>query len=137
MYKDFWLFIANEGFYAEVMLGIYEIGRVELLRGLFNWAYECSTQEYVASRQHLAEPDPLCLTHRILIKDTVRAVVLQPQADAQAVGDGALPTDLADAERQALRARRLYAVCTKACWCCGPASSRRGSRRRFGSFDSC
>lgn len=44
----------------------------------------------------------------------MRAVVLQPQADAQTVLDAALPADLAPAERQALRAlildelRRLH-----------------------------
>lgn len=96
------------------MLGIYEMGSVELLRDLFIWAYERSTQEYVAIRQNLAEPDPLRLTHRSRIKDTVRAVVLQPQADAQTVVDAALPADLPEAECQALRAlifdelRRLH-----------------------------
>lgn len=57
--------------YAQAMLGIYEMGRVELLRDLFIWAYERSTQEYVAIRQQLAEPDPLRLQHRSLIKDCV------------------------------------------------------------------
>ena len=100
--------------YAQAMLGIYEMGRVELLRDLFIWAYERSTQEYVAIRQTLAEPDPLRLTHRTLIKDVVRAVVLQPQADAQSVLDAALPADVASAECEALRAlildelRRLH-----------------------------
>lgn len=100
--------------YAQAMLGIYEMGRVELLRDLFIWAYERSTQEYVAIRQNLAEPDPLRLTHRTFIKDTVRTVVLQPQADAQTVVDATLPADLPEAERQALRAlildelRRLH-----------------------------
>lgn len=89
--------------YAQAMLGIYEMGRVELLRDLFIWAYERSTQEYVAIRQQLAEPDPLRLQHRSLIKDCVRAVVLQPDGDAQTVLDTALPSDLPEAERQALR----------------------------------
>ena len=56
------------------MLGSYEMGRVELLRDLFIWAYERSTQEYSAlhqmSGQTLAEPDALRLTHHTLIKDT-------------------------------------------------------------------
>lgn len=100
--------------YAQAMLGIYEMGRVELLRDLLIWAYERSTQEYTVIRQTLAEPDPLRLTHRTLIKDAVRAVVLQPDADAQTVLDGALPADLALADGQALRAlildelRRLH-----------------------------
>lgn len=100
--------------YAQAMLGIYEMGRVEMLRDLFIWAYERSTQEYTAIRQTLAEPDPLRLMYRTLIKDTVRAVVLQPDADAQNVLDAALPTDLEAADQQALRAlildelRRLH-----------------------------
>lgn len=54
------------------------------------------------------------MTHRTLIKNTVRAVVLQPDADAQTVLDAALPADLPEPERQALRAlildelRRLH-----------------------------
>lgn len=36
--------------YARAMLGIYELRRVELLRDLFIWVYECSTQEYTAIR---------------------------------------------------------------------------------------
>lgn len=71
--------------YAQAMLGIYEMGLVELLRDLFIWTYERSTQEYVALRQSLAEPGPLRLIYRSLYKDTVRAVVLQPQADEQTV----------------------------------------------------
>ncbi len=55
-------------------------------------------------RQTLAEIYPLRLTFGTLIKDTVRAVVLQPQTDAQTVVDAALPADLPEAERQALRA---------------------------------
>ena len=52
------------------------------------------------------------LSHRTLIKDAVRAVVLQPDADA--VLDGALTADLAPSDNQALRAlildelRRLH-----------------------------
>ena len=71
--------------YAQAMLGIYEMGRVDMLRDLFIWAYERSTQEYTAIRQTLAEPDPLRLTWRSLIKETVRQVVQQPAADAIAL----------------------------------------------------
>lgn len=66
--------------YSQGMWGIYEMGRVELLRDLFIWADERSTQKYVALCQNLAEPEPLRLTYRTFIKDTVRAVVLQPES---------------------------------------------------------
>ena len=64
--------------YTQAMLGIYEMGRVEMLRDLFIWAYERSTKEYTAIRQNLAEPDPLRLTWRNLIKETVYAVRRYP-----------------------------------------------------------
>lgn len=89
--------------YAQAMLGIYEMGRVELLRDLFVWAYERSTQEYTAIRQTLAEPDPLRLTYRTLIKDAVRAVVQQPQADAIAVVEAALAAEVPPDQAEAVR----------------------------------
>jgi hypothetical protein len=56
------------------------------------WAYERSTQEYLAIRQELSEPDPLRLAWRDLIKTTVRHVVQHPEKHptstiAQAVAD--------------------------------------------------
>jgi hypothetical protein len=67
--------------YSQATLGVYELTRVELLRDLYVWAYERSTQEYQAIQQDLSEPDPLRLAYRDLIKQTVREVVQQPQAD--------------------------------------------------------
>jgi hypothetical protein len=54
---------------------------VELLRDLYVWAYERSTQEYLAIKQDLAEPDPLRLAWRELIKQTLRELVTQPERD--------------------------------------------------------
>ena len=70
-----------EAAYSHATLGVYELTRVELLRDLYVWAYERSTQEYQAIQQDLAEPDPLRLAYRDLIKQTVREVVQQPQVD--------------------------------------------------------
>ena len=47
--------------YSRATLGVYEMTRVELLRDLYVCAYERSTQEYLAIKQDLAEPDPLRL----------------------------------------------------------------------------
>jgi fido (protein-threonine AMPylation protein) len=44
--------------YGRATLGVYELTRVELLRDLYVWAYERSTQEYLALKQNLAEPAP-------------------------------------------------------------------------------
>ena len=64
--------------YSQAILGVYELTRVELLRDLYVWAYERSTQEYQAIQQDLTEPDPKRLAYRDLIKVTVRAVVQHP-----------------------------------------------------------
>ncbi len=68
-----------ENAYSLAVLGIYEMNRVELLRDLFMWAYERSTQEYLAIKQDLVHPDPLRLAWRDVIKETVRSVVIQPE----------------------------------------------------------
>lgn len=67
--------------YSRATLGVYEMTRVELLRDLYVWAYERSTQEYLAIKQELAEPDPLRLAWRDLIKQTIREVITQPELD--------------------------------------------------------
>lgn len=67
--------------YSRATLGVYEMTRVELLRDLYVWAYERSTQEYLAIKQDLAEPDPLRLAWRDLIKQTLRDVVTHPEID--------------------------------------------------------
>jgi hypothetical protein len=69
---------------------VYELTRVELLRDLYLWAYERSTQEYQAIQQDLSEPDPIRLAYRDLIKQTVRDVVQRPQADPLQVIEHAL-----------------------------------------------
>lgn len=65
--------------YSRAVLGVYEMTRIELLRDLYVWAYERSTQEYLAIKQDLAEPDPLRLAWREVIKQSVREVVRQPE----------------------------------------------------------
>lgn len=100
--------------YAQAMLGVYEMGRVEMLRDLFIWGYERSTKEYTAIRQTLAEPDPLRLTWRSLIKDTVRAVVQQPERDAIALVEQAVYASVPAAQQAEVKAlildelRRLH-----------------------------
>lgn len=67
--------------YTRAILGVYEMTRIELLRDLYVWAYERSTQEYVAIKQDLAEPDPLRLAWRDFTKQTIREVILHPMQD--------------------------------------------------------
>ena len=61
--------------YIDGILGVYELNRVELLRDVFVWAYERSCARYSAVRQSLGEPDPFRLQHRVLVAETVAAVV--------------------------------------------------------------
>ena len=72
-----------ESAYSRAILGVYELTRVELLRDVFVWAYERSTQEYLAIKQNLAEPDPTRLAYRALIKRMVHAVVVRSENWAQ------------------------------------------------------
>jgi len=67
--------------YSRATLGVYEMTRVELLRDLYVWAYERSTQEYLAIKQDLAEPDPLRLAWRDLTKQIIREVILYPEKE--------------------------------------------------------
>ena len=67
--------------YSCATLGVYEMARVELLRDLYIWAYERSTQEYQAIKQELAEPDPLRLAWREFIKQAIREVIMHPELD--------------------------------------------------------
>jgi len=100
--------------YARAILGVYEMGQMALLRDVLVWAYERSTQEYVAIGQNLAEPDPLRLAWRTLIKETVYQVVTQATADAIGVVERAVNTHVPQAERAAVQAlivdelRRLH-----------------------------
>ena len=67
--------------YSRAILGVYELTRVELLRDLYVWAYERSTQEYLAIRKDLAEPAPLRLAWRDLIKQTIQGLVKHPEQE--------------------------------------------------------
>lgn len=85
--------------YSRAILGVYELTRVELLRDLYLWAYERSTQEYLAIKQELAEPDPMRLAWRQRIRETVRQVVLHADSNPLDVIRNNL-TDLASEEEQ-------------------------------------
>lgn len=67
--------------YSRAILGVYELTRVELLRDVFVWSYERSTQEYLAIKQNLTAPDPIRLQYRQLIKLVVREVVQTPESN--------------------------------------------------------
>lgn len=100
--------------YSRATLGIYEMTRVELLRDLYVWAYERSTQEYLAIKQDLAEPDLLRLTWRDFIKQTIHLVVTSPEQDPFTLIQQVIQTEIPAAEQNDLQAliveelRRLH-----------------------------
>ncbi|HEY8330420.1 MAG TPA: Fic family protein [Pseudomonas sp.] len=100
--------------YSRAVIGLYELTRVELLRDLYVWAYERSTQEYLALRQTLAEPDPLRLAWRGLIRTSIREVVTQVEADPLLLVRRQVEREVPTAEREAVQAliveelRRLH-----------------------------
>jgi hypothetical protein len=73
------------GLYADAMLGVYELNRVELLKDVFTWAYERSAARYAAVRQSLGEPDPFRLRHRDALRAVVADIVRARAPRAQAV----------------------------------------------------
>lgn len=85
--------------YSRAILGLYELTRVELLRDLYVWAYERSTQEYLAIKQYLAEPNPTRLAYRDVIKQAIRDVVTQPKEDALKVIQQAIVEHVPDVNR--------------------------------------
>jgi hypothetical protein len=95
--------------YSRAILGVYEMTRIELLRDLYVWAYERSTQEYLAIRQNVAQPDPIRLAYRDVIKQAVRSVVQQPQLDTLTTVDHALQ-EVGQADRAAVRSAVLQAL---------------------------
>lgn len=103
-----------EAAYSRAILGVYELTRVELLRDVFVWAYERSTQDYLAIKQDLAEPDPTRLAYRDVIKQTLHAVVTHPVDDALTVIAQAVTARVPEPDRTAVQSliveelRRLH-----------------------------
>ncbi|VAW88003.1 Huntingtin interacting protein E-like protein [hydrothermal vent metagenome] len=85
--------------YSRAILGVYELTRIELLRDLYVWAYERSTQEYLAVKQNLVEPDPLRLAYRDVIKHTIRTVITLPDKEPISVIDQALGEQVCEDDR--------------------------------------
>ncbi len=100
--------------YSRAIVGVYELTRIELLRDVYVWAYERSTQEYLAIKQDLAEPDPLRLAYREIVKQTVRDVVTRPDRDPLTVIRQSMAKRVADSDRDGVGAlvvdelRRLH-----------------------------
>lgn len=104
----------SEHAYSRAILGLYEMTRVELLRDVYVWAYERSTQEYLTIKQDLAEPDPVRLAWRDVIKQTIRDVVTHPNQDTFSIIQQTVIASVPKADRNNVQAliveelRRLH-----------------------------
>ena len=90
--------------YSRAVIGLYELTRVELLRDLYVWAYERSTQEYLAIKQELAEPDPTRLRYRDVIKQTIHDLVMRVDDDPLTLIRAAVQKDVGPADRDNVQA---------------------------------
>ncbi|WP_024539542.1 Fic family protein [Comamonas badia] len=100
--------------YNRAALGVYEMTRVELLRDLYVWAYERSTQEYLSIKQDLPEPDPIRLAWRDFIRQAIREVIAHPERDPLACLQQAVAECVPEGEQAGVQAltieelRRLH-----------------------------
>ena len=85
--------------YADAMMGVYELNRVELLRDVFVWAYERSCQQYVAVKQNLVPPDIFRLRYRQALSDVVAAIIQNDEAVTLANVNARLPSTVAALEK--------------------------------------
>ena len=61
--------------YTQAILGVYELNKIELLRDVYLWAYQRSSERYAAVRQSIGEPDPFRLKHRDALRTVIREIV--------------------------------------------------------------
>ena len=66
--------------YVEGLLGVYELGRVDLLRDVYVWAYDRSAAQYKVVRDSSGEPNAFRLRYRSELAEAVRDAVLGGQA---------------------------------------------------------
>lgn len=66
----------DEDAYVYALLGIYENNDVSLIRDLYIWAYNRSSQRYTAIQLAMGEPNFLKLRYRAQIQEIVRSMIL-------------------------------------------------------------
>ncbi len=84
-----------ESAYVAGTLAIYEMRRYELLRDVFEWAYEKSCQQYVAVRDSLAPPDAFRGKHKSNLTEVIGKLV-RGRANATAARVRTLAKSLVD-----------------------------------------
>lgn len=61
--------------YFDAVLSVYELNEVTIMKDVFLWAYERSTNRYAAIRQEIGEPDQFRLRYHNLLYELVNLIV--------------------------------------------------------------
>jgi UV DNA damage repair endonuclease len=75
----------DQSAYVSSLLGVYETNNISLIRDLYIWAYNRSSQRYTAIQQAMGEPNLLKLHYRTAVQEIVRFIILEKIAGAQVV----------------------------------------------------
>lgn len=75
----------NQEVYVKSLLGIYEKNDVSLLKDLYMWAYQRSSEKYSGLQQTMGEPNLLKMKYRNVIHDIIQRVVLEKTPGPQLV----------------------------------------------------
>lgn len=85
--------------YAEGLLGVYELRRIELMRDVFEWAYERSCEQYRVVVASVGQPDRIRQEYRTALRTYVRDTVRgrakpgAPDMEEWARGTARVPED--------------------------------------------
>jgi hypothetical protein len=82
--------------YIEGLLAIYERTDVRLMRDVFLWAYERSSQQFKAIASGLPKPDPFRVKYRLELGEAVAEIVrkgLSVEFDVEAIAGGLVPQE--------------------------------------------
>ncbi len=90
--------------YIEGLLGVYELGRTDLLADVYMWAYERSCQQYMAVVQQMVPPDALRLRYRKELGECIAAIVAQGLDASKLSVRACMPQHVSASEREALAA---------------------------------
>ncbi len=90
--------------YIEGLLGVYELGRTELLADVYVWAYERSCQQYMAAVQQMVPPDALRLRYRKELGECIAAIVMQGLDASKLSVCACMPKHVSARKREALAA---------------------------------
>ena len=71
--------------YLDGLLSVYELNKIDLMKEVFIWAYERSTNRYAAIRQEIGEPDQFRLHYHNLLYELVGLVVSNAMSKNSAI----------------------------------------------------